>query len=528
MEKEALAAWRRRADQARGEALRVVTVGADDAAVLRQKAKPVRHINRRVRELLQRMQVTMYRHDGVGLAAPQVGVGQRLIVVDAGDRHCALINPEVVHAEGAQTEPMEGCLSIPDLVGVVERAARVRVRGLDPGGREVWVDADGYFARVLQHEIDHLDGVLFTDRASRVVRTAPETKLKVVFMGSSGFGVTVLEALLAADVVPAAVVTRPDHPAGRGLVRRATPVKQAALAAGLSVHTPESAKDKGLEAVLAALQPDVLVTAAYGQIVPDRLLALPRLGPVNVHPSLLPRHRGPDPIRRALWHGDARTGVTVLRMGREIDAGAVLAQVVMDMQEGEDAEALAGRLAALGGELLVRVLHDLATGEAREVPQDEAAATYAPKVTPEEEVLDWGLSAVDLVRRIRALAPRPGLRTPGGLKLLRAVAERGMEGEGEGEGADPGGVGAGGQVRAAGAGVGVGEEVAAGPGAGRVEDGSTAAIAPGVVVESGTSLVVQAGVGRLRVLEVQPPSGRRMSATDYLRGHPLPVGSTLE
>ncbi len=481
MDKDQLAAWQRRADQARGEPMRVVTVDAPDGAILREKARAVRHVNRRVRDLLQRMRVTMYRNNGVGLAAPQVGVGQRLVVVDAGDRHCSLVNPEIVQAEGRQTEPVEGCLSIPDLVGVVERAERVRVRAMDPDGREVWLDAAGYFARVLQHEVDHLDGILFTDRATRVTRAGPETKLKVVFMGSSGFGVTVLRALLDAEVVPLAVVTRPDRPAGRGLVAQATPVKRAALAADLRVLTPDSARDRDLAAALSEMAPDVLVTAAYGQIVPDRVLALPRLGPVNVHPSLLPRHRGPDPIRRALWHGDTQTGVTVLRMSREVDAGDVLGQVEVAVQPGENGEELGARLAAEGGALLLRVLRDLAVGTARETPQDPALATYAPKIAPEEEVVDWTLGADVLVQRARALAPRPGLRTAGGIKLLRLEVDS-QEGNGE----------------------------------------------PGTVVASGDTLVVQTGTGLVRIVELQAPGGRALGVADYLRGHPLAAGQALE
>jgi methionyl-tRNA formyltransferase len=473
-------AWQRRADQARGEPMRIVTVHDPDAAVLRAKAKPVRHVNRAVRELLERMRVTMYRNQGVGLAAPQVGVSQRLIVVDAGDRYCELVNPEIVHAEGSQLEPMEGCLSIPDLVGEVERAERIRVRGLDAYGRPVRLDAQGYFARVLQHEIDHLDGILFTDRARRVVRRGPETKLQVVFFGSAEFGAEVLRQLLQADVVPGLVVTRPDRPAGRGLALRPTPVRRAAEEAGLRVLTPESARDRGLAEALSELQPDVLVAAAYGLIIPERLLSLPRLGALNVHPSLLPRHRGPDPIRRALWEGDERTGVTVLRMSREVDAGAILGQEEVPVGPEDDAETLAARLAAVGGRLLVRVLRDLATGRAVERPQDPAQATYAPKIAREEEVLDWSLPAATLANRVRALAPRPGLRTPAGLKILRAVAV---------------------------------EEPAAGP--------------PGTVAAARGELVVETGRGRLRILRVQPPDGRPMSAADYLNGHRLRVGDPL-
>ncbi len=482
LNKEALAAWERRAAEAEAEPLTVVRVGDAGADVLRQKAKAVRHANRRVRELIARMRATMYRENGVGLAAPQVGVSLRVLVADAGDRHCALVNPEVVSAEGTQTTPMEGCLSIPDLVGEVERAEHVRVRGLDPAGHEVWVDAEGYFARVLQHEIDHLDGILFTDRATRVVRAGAETKLKVVFMGTSDFGAEVLRVCLDGDVVPAVVVTRPDRPSGRGLKLQSSPVRRLAEEAEISVLTPERARDEDLYQRLAAENPDVIVTAAYGQIIPERLLRLPRLGAVNVHPSALPRHRGPDPIRRTLWEGDGTTAVTVLFMSREVDAGDILLQEPVEIAPEEDAGVLAGRLATLGGQVLLRALRELAIGKAQPAPQDGAQATYAAKISPEEEVADFSLPAAQLVQRIRALAPRPGLRTSGGLKLLRAAAEPCAQ-------------------------------------AG-LEPGSVAWVRPeGIAVVTGGGLLV--------VQVVQPAGGRVMEAQAYANGRRIQAGDFL-
>ena len=483
MDAAAREAWKRRAAQAAGEVLTVLRIDEPGHEILRQKARPVRHPNRRLRQLVERMWTTMYRHNGVGLAAPQVGIGQRVLVVDAGDRFCALLNPEIVAASGSQTEPLEGCLSIPDLTGEVERASSVRIRGLAPNGRETWIDASGYFARVLQHEIDHLDGVLFTDRARRIVRASPESKLKVVFFGTSAFGAEVLRVALDADVVPLLVVTPPDRPAGRGLELRPSPVRAAAAAAELEVATPERARDADLAARLTALNPGVLITAAYGQIIPDQVLEIPRLGAVNVHPSLLPLYRGPDPIRRALWHGEAETGVTIQFMSRQVDAGDILVQERVEIAADEDGGALAARLSRLGGRLLLRALRQLATGAAARQAQDHAAATHAPKISPEEELADFGLPAEVLARRVRALAPRPGLRTAGGLKLLRAAA--------------------------------LAEEAA-----GR-QPGTLLAIRPG------EGLAVATGSGLLLLREVQPAGGRPMDALAYANGRRLQPGQPV-
>lgn len=484
LDKDASAAWQRRKEAAtRAEPLPVVLLDGPGHEVLRAKAKPVKHTNRRLRELIDRMWATMYAHDGVGLAAPQIGISQRVIVVDAGTRHMALINPEMVAGSGSQTEPMEGCLSIPDLIGEVERFETVRIRGLDPDGREVWVDAEGYLARALQHEIDHLDGVLFTDRARRVVRPSPETKLDVVFLGSSDFGAEVLRVCLEGDVVPRLVVTQPDRPAGRGLRLRPTAVRLAAQAAEIEVLTPEKARDPSLLERVRALNPEVLVTAAYGQIVPQSLLDLARVAALNVHPSLLPLYRGPDPIRRALWNGDRETGLTIQFMSREVDAGDILVQERVEIAPDENGGDLAARLATLGGEALVRALRLLATGKAVRQPQDHAGATRAPKIAPEEEVADFTLPAETLAARVRALAPRPGLRTPGGLKILRAVAMPG--------------------------------------------DVSGAAPGQAMAVRAGEGLVVATGHGLLLLREVQPAGGRRMDAAAYANGRRLVTGQEV-
>ncbi len=484
MQKEQLENWQQRADASHGAVMKIVTLDAPGHEVLRRKAKPVRHVNRMVRGLLARMEATMYDAKGVGLAAPQVGVSLRLIVADAGSDHCALVNPEVVLAEGSQRQPMEGCLSIPGVTGEVERAERVRVHALDPTGHEVWIDAEGYFARVLQHEIDHLDGILFTDRATRIVHATPESKLKIVFCGSSTFGAEILDGLLAADITPQAVVTQPDRPAGRGMRLAATPVRSLASTNDLTVLTPEKAKDPDFQAQIAALKPDVLVTAAYGQMIPTALLTLPRLGAINVHPSLLPRYRGADPIRRALWNGDVETGVTILYMTPKLDAGDILAQERLAIASEDNGETLAHRLAQMGSSLLRVVLHDLALGKATAVPQDERQVVMAPKITPAEQVVNWSLLPDQLVTRARSLAPHPGLGTPSGLKLLEMdVVSRTKPQNAPGE---------------------------------------MTAVIPGEGIQVAT------GGGQVLVRRVQPPGKRPMMAWDYVNGHRLQLGERLE
>lgn len=307
--------------------------------------------------------------------------------------------------------------------------------------------------------------------------------MKIVFMGTPEFAVPPLEAVLAAgDVV--AVVTRPDQPQGRGLRTAPPPAAVVATQYALEVLQPVSLKDPGLLARLRELGPDLLVVVAFGRIIPPEVLAVAPLGGINLHPSLLPRYRGAAPIPRAIAAGDAETGITVLHVSEELDAGDIILQRPAAIQPDDTSATLEGRLAERGAALLVEALALLETGQAPRVPQDSSRATYAPKLTPEEALIRWSDPAATTVNLVRAFDPWPvayTLRDGVPLKIWRAAA--------------------------------------------RSRRGSDA---PGTVLEAGRGgLVVASGDGAVEILEVQPASGRRMPAADYLRGHPLAPGAVL-
>lgn len=464
----------------------IVKVGDPERErILRLPAKPVRHVNQAVRTLLKDMAETMYAAPGVGLAAPQIGINKRLVVVDVGDGLVELVNPEIVERAGAALD-WEGCLSVPGLIGEVERAQRVRVKALDSEGRPLWIDAEDFFARALQHEIDHLDGVLFLDRA-RTVREAPKPTPRVVFFGTPEFAVLSLRALLADDITVVGVVTQPDRPQGRGLAVLPPPVKVAAQEADLPILQPASLRDADALAAIAAWEPDCLVVVAYGQILPKRLLAVPRLGAYNLHASLLPKYRGAAPINWAIMRGERETGVTVQFMTSALDAGDIVSQVAVPIGERETAGELHDRLAEVGAQLLVKTLRAVFAGEATRRPQDEAQVTYAPLLTREHGRIDWTRSATEIDCLIRGLNPWPTAFTSAGgrpLKVWRAVPL---------------------------------------PDAAR-----PIAAAPGQIVAAGEDgLDVATGDGILRLLEVQGEGGRRMSAGEFLRGHRLQAGYRL-
>lgn len=233
------------------------------------------------------------------------------------------------------------------------------------------------------------------------------TPLRVVFMGTPQFAVPTLDALLASPHAVVGVVTQPDRPRGRGQQVSFSPVKQVAVAHGIPVIQPDRLKDDAVRQAFDAWAPDLAVVAAYGKIIPESLLAHPRLGMINVHASLLPRWRGAAPIHRAVIAGDAETGVTIMRVVKALDAGAMFATVHRPIGPDDTSDVVEHDLATLGATLLVRVVDQIADGSATETPQDPALVTYAARLTKEEGLVDWSLPAEAVHNRVRGLYPWP-------------------------------------------------------------------------------------------------------------------------
>jgi len=251
--------------------------------------------------------------------------------------------------------------------------------------------------------------------------------LKIVFAGTPDFSVPALDALLASGHAVVAVYTQPDRPAGRGRKLTASPVKARALEHGIPVHQPLSLKSPDEQQRLATLAPDVMVVVAYGLLLPPAVLAIPRLGCVNIHASLLPRWRGAAPIQRAILAGDAETGVTLMQMEKGLDTGPMLATLRCPIGPADTAETLHDRLAALGAEALVPTLERLDRGELTAEPQDDAQACYAAKLDKAEAVLDWQRPAVELERQVRAFNPWPVAQTGFQERVLRVWQARALD-----------------------------------------------------------------------------------------------------
>ena len=302
-------------------------------------------------------------------------------------------------------------------------------------------------------------------------------------MGTPDFAVPSLKALIREGYEIAGVFTQPDRPKGRGNKLAPSPVKAVALETGIPVFQPEKIRRDGAED-LRSLKPDLCVTAAFGQILSQEILDIPPLGNINVHASLLPKHRGAAPIAYAIMGGDKEAGVTTMFMDAGIDTGDMLLQEKTEIGESETCGELTARLSGIGAELLIRTLKELEAGTLTRFAQDEAEMTYDPMLEKGMGIADFTADA-DLVRgRINGLNPWPCVSVPMNgerLKLLRAVR---AEGAGE----------------------------------------------PGTVITTDpkSGLVIACGSGAVRVLEVQAPGGKQMKAEDYLRGHGIPAGTDLK
>jgi len=305
--------------------------------------------------------------------------------------------------------------------------------------------------------------------------------LRIVFMGTSDFAVPSLEHLLLNQYRVVAVYTQPDKPAGRGRSLASPPVKRVALTWNLPVEQPLSLKKSEVVEQLAGWQPDVIVVAAFGQILPQAVLDIPRYGCINIHPSLLPRWRGASPVVAAILAGDEFTGVSIMLLDRGMDTGPVLARAQIPIAAQDTTGSLTAKLALIAAGLLQEVLVRCLQGELNPQPQDDAKATYCSQISKEEGEIDWHLPAIDIWRRVRAFQPWPGCYTRWQGKRLEII------------------------------------EVVPVPEETTLDAGRVVALAP-TIGEPKVAFGVHTGNGILGVLKVQLEGKQAMLAAEFLRG----------
>lgn len=234
---------------------------------------------------------------------------------------------------------------------------------------------------------------------------------KIVFMGTPQFSVPILESLVENDYDVVAVVTQPDRPVGRKKVITATPVKEAALRLGLKVLQPEKISNSPEMAEIVELAPDLIVTAAFGQFLPEKLLQVPKHGAINVHASLLPKYRGGAPVHYSIMKGEKETGVTIMEMIKKMDAGGIYAQRAIPITKADDVGIMFDKLSQVGMELLIETLPGILANEIKPIPQDESLVTFSPNITREEEIIDWNKTAEEIDWQVRGMRPWPVAHT---------------------------------------------------------------------------------------------------------------------
>jgi methionyl-tRNA formyltransferase len=307
--------------------------------------------------------------------------------------------------------------------------------------------------------------------------------MRLFFAGTPEFAARALEALVLAGHDIALVLTQPDRPSGRGLKLLPSAVKMLAQARGLALYQPLSLNDEEAHARLRALGADAMVVAAYGLILPEPVLAIPRFGGINIHASLLPRWRGAAPIQRAILAGDTRTGISIMQMDRGLDTGPVLAVESMPIAADDTSASLRDKLGELGAHLIVTVLDQLEHARLSPQSQPAAGASYAAKITRAETEIDWNEAAPVIERKVRAFNPLPGASAT--IRVVRLKIWRARVSEAEG--------------------------------------------APGTILEAGAGgIVIACGTKALRVLELQRAGGKRLAAAQFLAGFPLAAGERLE
>lgn len=304
--------------------------------------------------------------------------------------------------------------------------------------------------------------------------------MRILFMGTPDFAVESLRGLIEAGHNVCGVFTQPDKPKNRGMKLAFSPVKEYALTQNLTVYQPKNMRDGEALSIVESLQPELIVVAAYGRILPEEILNTPRFGSINVHSSLLPRYRGAAPINWAILDGCSETGVTIMYMARKLDAGDVIHTVKTAIDPDETALELTERLAKLGAAALVETVDMIKNGTASRTPQDESAQTYAPMLTRALSPIDWNHSARRIHDQVRGLIPWPCATTEVGGKKIKVF---------------------------------------------KTEQGSATAARPGTVVAAGKQgIEIACGDSKtLRITQLQAEGGKRMAAADYLRGHPVQV-----
>lgn len=393
--------------------------------ILNKAAAKVTLFDDALKKQIQLMRQVLQAEGGVGLAANQIGLANQVLVIEYADEDeknrlpfHALINPEIAESSAEKETANEGCLSVPQIELPVERAAKIKVKAQNETGKKIKFTANGLYGRIVQHETDHLRGILFTDRIrQKYQKDFPEIfQKKIVFVGTGDFAVTLLKGLAILGLNVKLVVSETAKTAGRHQNITASPI--ADLAKTFNQNLTETERIADLETTVKKINPDLIILADFGQKIPESILNIPKIAAVNLHPSLLPKYRGASPIQSAILAGEKETGVSLIKMVPEIDQGPILAQIKSEIGPHDTAQTLQNNLSTLALELLLSVLPQLIDNKLKEMAP-AGAPTLTRKFTKADGEINWQKTPAEIERQIRAFYPWPGSFTfIGGKRLI--------------------------------------------------------------------------------------------------------------
>lgn len=380
--------------------------------ILREPCNEVADFGHEFQFLIDNMIETMRKDKGIGLAAPQIGISKQIFVCEfEGDPDenlpafplTVICNPKIVKESKDNKFMVEGCLSFPGQELLIKRPMHVTIEGLDRYGKKITIEADGLYSRVIQHENDHLHSTLFIDKLHSI---------DTVFIGTGNLGLRSLE-LLSSDKQYnlMAVITGEISASGRSKNKVTNQILETAKRLKLKTIATEDIKSKQIVDQIKRLKPHLGVMADFGQIIPAEILNIFKYGIVNIHPSLLPRYRGPSPIQSTILSGDNKTGVTLIRANEKCDAGYIISQVAVKLSLGETSETLKEYLSDVGANLLLNSIPYYISGDLKPFAQDEKKVSMTRRFKKEDGFVDKNTPAIEVERKIRAFDVWPKVYT---------------------------------------------------------------------------------------------------------------------
>jgi len=403
----------------------ILKVRKSNDPILRQPAEEVTDFGHEFQFLVDNMIETMRKNNGVGLAAPQVGVSKQFFIVEfEGDKEVdmkpfpltVVCNPKIVKSSKEERKMVEGCLSFPGLEILIKRPEKIIIKGKDRHGKDIEIEADDLYARVLQHENDHLSCTLFIDKIE---------ESKIIFIGTGTLGLKSLE-FLAQDLqykILSVITGESKEIRRHGKVHHeVNPIKKLAQKYDLPIIETSNIKDVKIIEKIKKLKPDLGIMADFGQIVPKDVLDIPKHGIINIHPSLLPKYRGASPIQAPILNGDKITGVTLILTAPKMDAGDIISLVKAEVSQGETSTTLKTFLGEVAASLLLNTIPYYLASDIKPEPQNESQATFTKIFKAEDGFVDANTSAEEVERKIRAFDVWPKVYTIVNNKRIQIIS----------------------------------------------------------------------------------------------------------